>query len=140
QTENRTLRQQNASLLQEVLHYSSEIEKSNADQSLLKIKIRERDGEIRSLGESRLHKEIKIWAGTTQTGSIVLYDHDCQLNYGQNALFFLPNVPGYRVFDRSYMRARLKKVSDEELSRYRDAYIKWLSQPTNGDIQKEGIA
>lgn len=143
-TENRALRQKNSVLIQEVLDASSNMERISSDFAALEKKVKERDGIIKSLSDTQRQQEVqikaKIWVGSTQTGAVVLFDPECQLNYGKHALFFLPNLPGFRVFDRSFMRARLTKVSDEQHVRYIDAYMQWLSEPNNRDIQKEGIA
>ncbi len=144
QTENRALRQQNSGLIQEVLNATSKIEWISSDLASLQKKVKEQNSLIKTLNDLQPQKEVQyktnIWVGHTQTGSVVIYDPECQLNYGQHALFFLPNLPGYRVFDRTFMRARLTKVSDEQHVRHIDAYMHWLNNPTNRDIQKEGIA
>lgn len=144
QTENRALRQQKSGLIQEVLNATSKIERISSDLAALQKKANEQEGLIKILNDFQSQKEVQhktnIWVGLTQTGSVVIYDPECQLNYGQHALFFLPNLPGYRVFNRAFMRARLTKVGGEQHVRHMDAYMHWLNQPTNRDIQKEGIA
>ena len=134
QIENRALRQQNRSMYQEVLDASSEVARLTADASARQV------SEFTTPSESSHPKKTSVWVGVLQSGAMVLYDPECQLTYGQHVLLFLPSLPGYRVFEKDFIKERLTKANDQASATYADAYEQWLDQPTNHDIRKEGIA
>lgn len=136
-SENRTLRQRVHSLSQDALDASSEIDRLTSEL-LAQRKDAVDTCHLTSGGSTKSNEG--IWVGTTENGAVVVFDPDCQLSDGKYALFFLPSVPCYRVFEKSFMRGRLTKVDDAKLASISDAYAQWLAHPSNRDIQKIGIA